>query len=152
MSIYDIRNILGKSLQDCHQLTEMFVSQSLFQKIHPNFFELTLEILEQLKLFIKKEAHDEKEAHDSKAHDEKTQDEAHDNVANDEAHDNQLQKKLSETELQILELCTNPKKTSDLLNLLGYSTRTGNFKSALRHLLKNNLIQMTIPESPRSKN
>ncbi|KPA15185.1 transcriptional regulator [Candidatus Magnetomorum sp. HK-1] len=89
---------------------------------------------------------------DNDAHDKsEANDEAHDkSEAHDEAHD-QLYKKLSETELQILELCITPKKTSDLLNLLGYSSRTGNFKSALRHLLKNNLIQMTIPESPRSK-
>jgi len=36
---------------------------------------------------------------------------------------------------------------SKLLEILGYKSRTGNFRNALAHLLDFNLIEMTIPKS-----
>ncbi|WP_372807959.1 Fic family protein [Pontiella sp.] len=38
-----------------------------------------------------------------------------------------------------------------LLSFLGYSSRTRNYESAIRHLIEMNLIEMTIPDKPRSK-
>jgi ATP-dependent DNA helicase RecG len=67
--------------------------------------------------------------------------------AHDEAHDN-----LNETEVKIIQACMQALSTSDLLEKLGYKIRTGNFKNALANLLNLEIIEMTIPESPRSKN
>jgi ATP-dependent DNA helicase RecG len=72
--------------------------------------------------------------------------EAHDR-AHDEAHE-----PMSGIECKILESCReNPKSTSDLLNFLGYKSRTGNFKRAVSHLLEKGLIEMTVPTRPRSR-
>jgi ATP-dependent DNA helicase RecG len=72
--------------------------------------------------------------------------EAHDR-AHDEAHE-----PMSGIECKILESCAeNPKSTSDLLNFLGYKSRTGNFKRTVSHLLEMGLIEMTVPTRPRSR-
>ena len=76
--------------------------------------------------------------------------EAHDE-SHDEAHE-KLQGDMTETERQILNYCVEPKSTPELLKLLGYSTRTGNYKSALSSLLAGGYLEMTIPGSPRSRN
>lgn len=71
--------------------------------------------------------------------------EAHE--AHDEAHD------LSNVDRKILEACTSGEKNSEeLLHALGYKERTGNFKKSVSRLLELNLIEMTIPDKPRSKN
>lgn len=77
-----------------------------------------------------------------KAHD-KAHDEAH-----DEAHD------LSETELAILNACRSaPQGTPELLNSLGYTSRTGHFKKAMMRLEESlHLLEKTLPNVPRSKN
>lgn len=67
--------------------------------------------------------------------------------AHDEAHDN-----FSETEVKIIQACKQALSTSYLLEKLGYKKRTGNFRNALTNLLNLEIIEMTIPESPRSKN
>jgi ATP-dependent DNA helicase RecG len=68
--------------------------------------------------------------------------------AHDEAHD------LSETEWAILKACRSaPQGVSDLLIVLGYKTRTGNFKKAMLRLEESlSLLEKTLPDSPRSKN
>ena len=75
-------------------------------------------------------------------------DEAHDadHKAHDEAH-----VELNETKLKILRSCRKAKSTQELLKMLGYKSRTGNYKTALANLLDSGLLEMTLPESPRSK-
>ena len=75
-----------------------------------------------------------------------TQSKKHDE-AHDEAHE------LSDTEKAILRACEMaPQGTTDLLKLLGYQSRTGNFKKALARLLdESKLLEQTLPETPRSK-
>ncbi len=124
ISIYDIRDVLGVSLLQCRGIADILVTQVLFIKLDNECYELAPVMQERFK-------HIEAEAHD-KAH--------------DEAHD-----RLSTTESQILKQCVEPKSTPELLKLLGYSSRTGNFKSALSRLLSKDYLKMTIPESPRSK-
>jgi predicted HTH transcriptional regulator len=70
---------------------------------------------------------------------------AHDE-AHDEAHD------LSKTEKLILQACQDgPLSVSQLLNVLGYKSRTGHFKKALSRLLELELLVRTVPDAPRSK-
>jgi ATP-dependent DNA helicase RecG len=73
--------------------------------------------------------------------------EAHDQ-AHDEAHD------LSDTEKRILTACgEGPQSTAELLEALGYSTRTGNFKKAMARLGPElQLLEHTLPDAVRSKN
>ena len=66
--------------------------------------------------------------------------------AHDEAHD------LSETEKLILQACQDgPLAVSQLLNVLGYKSRTGHFKKSLSRLLALELLVRTVPDAPRSK-
>jgi len=70
--------------------------------------------------------------------------------AHDEAHD-EAHEPLTKVEREILAACAGePQKTPDLLRLMGYSTRTGNFKKALTRLLALGRLEMTIPGKPRS--
>ncbi|NQV34260.1 MAG: putative DNA binding domain-containing protein [Phycisphaeraceae bacterium] len=83
-----------------------------------------------------------------------TQDEAHDEVhdeVQDEVHDEVHD--VSETEWQILNACApHPQSTQEILKVLGYESRTGNFRVALARLLnERNALERTIPEAPRSK-
>ncbi|MDZ7699236.1 MAG: putative DNA binding domain-containing protein [Deltaproteobacteria bacterium] len=72
--------------------------------------------------------------------------EAHDG-AHDEAHE-----PMSEVEQRILHACLDaPQNTPELLTLLGYESRTGNFKKALSRLMDLACLEMTIPDKPRSK-
>ncbi|VBB41585.1 conserved hypothetical protein [uncultured Desulfatiglans sp.] len=72
--------------------------------------------------------------------------EAHDG-AHDEAHE-----PVSEIEQRILLACLDsPQNTPQLLALLGYESRTGNFKKALSRLMDLACLEMTIPDKPRSK-
>jgi ATP-dependent DNA helicase RecG len=74
-------------------------------------------------------------------------DEAHDK-AHDEAHD------FSATELAILNACLSaPQSTAELLEALGYRSRTGNFKKALSRLVDDfAALERTLPDAVRSKN
>lgn len=74
-------------------------------------------------------------------------DEAHDE-AQVEAHD------LSVTELAILNACLGaPQSTPELLEALGYRSRTGNFKKALSRLVDDiAALERTLPDAVRSKN
>ncbi len=61
-----------------------------------------------------------------------------------------VQASLNKTEQQILKACTQGEKSSgELLDILGYETRTRNFRDALSHLLELGLIAYTIPDTPR---
>lgn len=73
-----------------------------------------------------------------------------DQEAHDEAHD-KAHVELNDTETKILQACQKAKSTPELLEILGYKSRTGNYKAALANLLDHGLIEMTLPESPRSK-
>jgi len=71
--------------------------------------------------------------------------------AHDEAHD-EAHEPMSDIEQRILVACSHESKsTPDLLQFLGYETRTGNFKRALSRLLALGCLEMTIPDKPRSK-
>jgi ATP-dependent DNA helicase RecG len=71
--------------------------------------------------------------------------EAHE--AYDEAHD-----PMTRIERELMQACAEqPKNTPDLLRLLGYRTRTGNFKRALSRQLARGFLEMTIPDKPRAK-
>jgi ATP-dependent DNA helicase RecG len=101
------------------------------------------------------EAHDE--AHDgenceNEAHDEAHDDENREGEAHDEAHDDK--NGLSDMEIAILGGCAEiPQSTPELLQLLGYKQRTGNFKRAVSRLIGQlNLLEPTLPNASRSKN
>lgn len=58
---------------------------------------------------------------------------------------------LSAIERQKLSTCeSGPAGSNDLLDAVGYETRTGNFKNSLSKLIDLGLIEMTIPDKPRS--
>ena len=76
-------------------------------------------------------------------------DEAHEK-AHDEAHEKARDR--SDTEHRILFACAeSTRSTSELLGILGYQSRTGNFKRALEKLLEAGWIEMTIPDKPTSR-
>jgi ATP-dependent DNA helicase RecG len=80
-----------------------------------------------------------------------TRQEAHDG-AHDGAHD-EAHEALTVVEFRVLQACqTGSRSTPDLLDALGYSSRTGSFKKAMSRLLNLGYISMTIPGSPRSRN
>ena len=60
--------------------------------------------------------------------------------------------RLTETMKKILVLLVETKSTSQLLLQLGYSQRTRNYEGAITSLLDSDLIEMTLPDTPRSKN
>ena len=70
----------------------------------------------------------------------------HDGV-HDRVHDG-----VSELSIKILDCCQMPSSTPDILKVLGDKTRTRNFRKALNRLIDKQLIEMTIPNKPRSKN
>lgn len=73
-------------------------------------------------------------------------------AAHDEAHD-EAHEPMTEIELKLLSACAqNPKNSPDLLLIIGYRSRTGNFKKALSRLLSQRLLEMTNPQKPRAKN
>ncbi len=72
---------------------------------------------------------------------------AHDGVY-DVVHDIRL----SEMMKKIIMLLIEPKSTPQLLAKLGYPRRTRNFEAAIKGLLDFKLIEMTLPDKPRSKN
>lgn len=87
---------------------------------------------------------------------EKAHDGAHDGVhdeVHDEVHDG-VHDELTETEAKLLAACSeSPKSTPQLLEALGYQARTGHFRKSLSRLCEQRaLLELTLPETPRSKN
>jgi ATP-dependent DNA helicase RecG len=80
--------------------------------------------------------------------------------AHDEAHDEAHGRvertdhpPLSESERRIVEACRDGGATRGYLMQFGeFSVRSGSFKRAMTHLLVQGLIEMTLPEKPRSRN
>lgn len=127
-SISDIKYVINKPSTTCISVANHLVSQVLLVKLTDQTFELA-PVMKQRFLA---EAHEEAHVDAGEAH--------------EEAH-----VELNETELKILRSCREPKSSPELLEILGYKSRTGNYKLALTSLLNSGLIEMTIPESPRSK-
>jgi predicted HTH transcriptional regulator len=72
--------------------------------------------------------------------------------AHDEAHD-EAHEPISWVERQIMEAChASSRSTSELLSVLGYAVRTGNFKRGLKRLIAVDLLEMSMPSKPRSRN
>jgi len=72
--------------------------------------------------------------------------------AHDEAHD-ATPVLLTETHRRILVTCREGERSApELQDVLGYESRTGNFKRSLTFLLEAGLLEWTLPDSPRSKN
>ncbi|WP_462269875.1 Fic family protein [Desulfobacter sp.] len=59
---------------------------------------------------------------------------------------------LSETAQKILNVCKKALSGPELLGILGYKSRTRNFRIAMADLMERDLIEMTLPETPKSKN
>jgi ATP-dependent DNA helicase RecG len=60
---------------------------------------------------------------------------------------------LSQTELQIIRiLADGSKSTSQIATEFGYARRTGSLLKAIDRLKNLNLIDLTIPDKPRSRN
>jgi ATP-dependent DNA helicase RecG len=60
---------------------------------------------------------------------------------------------MTDIERQLLEACSvKPRSAPDMLQLLGYDSRAGNFRRALGRLLRLGCLEMTLPGTPRSKN
>ena len=58
----------------------------------------------------------------------------------------------TELELRMLLSCREESRSGqELLNVAGYTTRTGNFKRSLEKLLQAALMEMTIPDRPNSR-
>lgn len=67
--------------------------------------------------------------------------------AHDEAHDH-----VNPSERRILEAClTSARSASDIRKSLGFTTRTGNFKKGMNRLIRMELLEVSIPQRPRSK-
>lgn len=77
-------------------------------------------------------------------------DREHDGVY-DGVHDGVHDGHLNQTERNILACLETAKSTPQLLSELGYSRRTRNYETAMRRLLTLKLVEMTIPDKPRSK-
>ena len=125
ISIYNIRDILGITLHKCRTVAGEMVTQGLLFKKDHNIYLLGPEIEEYVQSV---EMESRKETHD---------------VVHDD---------LSETAQKILNICKKALSGSELLGILGYKSRTRNFRLAMADLLEKDLIEMTLPETPKSKN
>jgi ATP-dependent DNA helicase RecG len=72
-------------------------------------------------------------------------------VGAQEAH-GEAHEPMTAVEISILSACAAvPRSASELLELLGYRSRTGNFKKAVAGLIRRGFLAMTIPERPRAR-
>ena len=69
----------------------------------------------------------------------------------DGVHDGVYDGSLTRTERDILSCLKTPKPTPEILTQLGYPRRTRNYETAMNRLLSLRLIEMTLPDKPRSK-
>ena len=73
-------------------------------------------------------------------------------MAHDEAYD-KAHEPISWVERRIMEAChASSRSTPELLSVLGYAVRTGNFKRGLKRLIAMDLLEMSMPGKPRSRN
>lgn len=60
---------------------------------------------------------------------------------------------LTPIEITLLKACDiTAQRSPQLLEITGYTSRTGNFKRSMDKLLQSNLLGMTLPDTPRSRN
>ena len=67
-------------------------------------------------------------------------------------HDGVHDIRLTETMKKIIVFLVEPKSTPQLLSQLGYARRTRNYEGAITSLINSDIIEMTLPDTPRSKN
>ncbi len=127
LSKRELKTVIAKNDRDLDAILNHLITQVLLVE-KDGFYELA----PVMKARFTSEAHDEAHVDDQEAH--------------DEAH-----VELNETEAKILQACLEAKSTQELLGILGYKSRTGNYKAALANLLDHGLVEMTLPEIPRSK-
>jgi len=132
---------LGSGVRNINHYLPLYVEGAtpLFEE-RERGFRLTIPLASQKK----PEVIPETEVHEG------VYDGVHDGVHN-RVHD-RVHEELNKTELSIIQFLASPKSTPELLDHLGYKTRTRNYESAIRRLLEISYIEMTIPEKPRSKN
>ena len=64
----------------------------------------------------------------------------------------QVNDQVSDQVSDVLIYCVIPKSRSEILNKLGYSNHTTNYNRHMVPLIKNGLLQITIPETPKNRN
>ena len=64
----------------------------------------------------------------------------------------QVSDQVSDQVISILRFCSTPKSRGEILKNLGYKNHFDNYKRYLKPVLNNYLIEMTIPDKPKSKN
>ncbi|MCB1144661.1 MAG: putative DNA binding domain-containing protein [Leptospiraceae bacterium] len=134
-TVSDIKGVLNKPPKTCREVADRLVNKVLLSQIDENTFELAPVMKQRLQT--------ETQNHNSVDHDG-----VHDtnSVIHDGDHEG-----LNETELKILSACQSKKSTPEILKVLGYGSRTRNYRTALGKLIDNGLVLMTQPDKPRSK-
>ena len=75
----------------------------------------------------------------------------------DKAQEAQVEAQEAQVELlnwqrEVMKYCFDDEKTgNEIMKIAGYSSRTGNFKKGLQRLLDYQLLELTIPDKPRSR-
>ena len=64
----------------------------------------------------------------------------------------QVSDQVNDQVISILRFCSTPKSRGEILKNLGYKNHFDNYKRYLEPILNNYLIEMTIPDKPKSKN
>ena len=60
--------------------------------------------------------------------------------------------KASDRNLVILELCRMPQSRKDILDYIGVTNQTKNFRSIIEPLISKGLLQRTVPDIPQNRN
>lgn len=111
------------------------VTQVLLSVSNPGRFALSTAMHERFKDYDGP-APDNKEAHEG----------VHERVY-EGVHDD-----LSEIARKILQACEKIVSVPEILENLGYKSRSRNFRTAVADLLEKEFIEITLPDTPRSKN
>jgi ATP-dependent DNA helicase RecG len=131
ISLLDIRDITGKSFSESQKIADKLITQVLLSGTSQSRFSLSPAMADRFK------------NHDGPTTDhEGVHDEVHEGVHDD----------LSNTAKRILLACQKALSGPGILTNLGYKSRTRNFRTAMTDLLEKELIEMTLPDTPRSKN
>ena len=130
ISLTEATECLGGHQYKAHEVLDYLCHQQLLQQHQPNSYTLAEPI--RRRLLIMGQSSRVEEAHDQ---------------AHDQAHE------LTNLEITLLKACwVTPQSSNALLAVLGYQTRTGNFKKAMAHLVDElALLARTLPNAPRSK-